>query len=298
MLEVEKLCKTYPSFSLKDVSFKLDAGCIMGFIGVNGAGKTTTLKSILNIVRPDGGSVRFCGRDVYTDEAAFKRETGFMFGTIDYYTKTKVKKVTGVFSRFFDAWDEAAFRGFLERFNIDVNKKIGELSAGMRVKLGLAMTLSHGAKLLILDEPTSGLDPVARDEFLDLLQEIVADGSKSVLFSTHITTDLDKCAGRIIFIRNGLLIADDTKDGLLEKHILVSGKTGELSEDLKDAMICWKINNPVSSSKNALINDSALNESTFTGLMLKERLSAPGALVVEQPNLEDLMVYYNREQAK
>ena len=281
MLEVNNLCKNYPSFRLKDVSFSLSPGYIMGFIGKNGAGKTTTLKSLLNLVKPDSGSVRIFGKDMYTSEIEVKQDIGFMLGPLDYYARHKVKLIADVYGRFFHAWDATAFSGYLKRFGIDARKRITELSAGMKVKLGVAMALSHNARLLILDEPTSGLDPVARDDLLDVLREVVSNGERSVLFSTHITSDLDKCADYIIFIRDGDLIASDTKDDLIEKHVLVSGKTAGLTESLKARLIGIKT-----------------NAFGWTGLALRERLEREvERLETATPNLEDLMVYYNKEES-
>jgi ABC-2 type transport system ATP-binding protein len=284
MFAIDKLQKKYPLFTLKDVSFELPAGYIMGFIGVNGAGKTTTLKSIMGIIRPDAGRITFLGKDMHTCEFELKQKIGFMIGPFGFYPKHPVRKIVDVYKHFYDEWDDDAFSSYLKKFHLDDRKKIGDLSAGMQVKLGIAMALSHNAKLIILDEPTSGLDPVAREELLDLLREIVEDGEKSILFSTHITSDLDKCADYVIFIRQGELIAFDTKDDLLNKHILVSGKNSDLSNALKSRMV-----------------DCKTNAFKFTGLMLKaefedspEKLS----LQTEQPTLEDIMVYYNKETVK
>jgi ABC-2 type transport system ATP-binding protein len=280
MFTVDKLRKTYPLFTLKDVSFELPAGYITGFIGVNGAGKTTTLKSIMNIIRPDAGRITLLGKDMRTYEFELKQKIGFMLGPFDFYQKHPVRKIVDVYKRFYDEWDDAAFVARLKRFHVDDRKNIGELSAGMQVKLGIAMALSHNAKLIILDEPTSGLDPVAREEFLYLLREIVGDGQKSVLFSTHITSDLDKCADYVLFIRQGELIAFDTKDDLLSNHILVSGKGSDLSDTLKSRMI-----------------DCKTTAFGFTGLMHKAEFDNSQEkllLQTERPALEDIMVYYNR----
>ncbi len=284
MLIVDKLNKAYPNFALKDVSFELPAGYIMGFIGINGAGKTTTLKSIMNIVRPDSGHITFLGQDLRTHEFELKQKIGFLLGTVDFYPKYQVRTIIDVYKRFYDEWDDAAFATYLARFSIDDRKKINDLSAGMHVKLGIAMALSHNAKLIILDEPTSGLDPMAREDLLDLLREIVEDGEKSVLFSTHITSDLDKSADYVIFIRNGELIARDTKDELLEKHVVTKGKLIDLSDELKHCLISYKT-----------------NSFGFSGLILKAdlvRTNCGAALQTEKPNLEDLMLYYNLGGAK
>lgn len=207
VLEVQRLCKQYPAFALRDVSFSLPEGQITGFIGRNGAGKTTTLRSLLRFVRPDSGEVRFFGRPFTEDERAIKQRIGFVSGGIDFYTGKKLRTITDVTRRFYDAWDDGAYRGLLSRFSLDENKTPAELSAGMRVKYALALALSHHAELLLLDEPTSGLDPISRDELQDVLLAL-SDEGVTILFSTHITSDLDRCADRILYIRNGRIRAE------------------------------------------------------------------------------------------
>ena len=202
-LEVRGLCKTYPAFTLKDVSFDVPQGAVVGFIGRNGAGKSTTLKAILGLAHPDGGDVRFFGQDVRQHEREFKEQIGVVLGGIDFYPKKKVKTITDVTRRFYRNWDEEKYRHYLQLFRIDESKRVDQLSSGMKVKYLLALALSHNARLLILDEPTSGLDPVSRDELVELFRAIVADGSRSILFSTHITSDLEKCASHITFIKDG-----------------------------------------------------------------------------------------------
>ncbi len=280
MLKVENLCKNYEYFSIKNVSFELPKGYITGFIGANGAGKTTTLKSILNLVHPDSGKITIAGKDMGVDEIAIKREIGFMLGPVDYYAKSRIGKTVGVYKRFFPNWDEQAYKNYLDKFSLNENKKICELSAGMKVKLGVALALSQNAKLLILDEPTSGLDPVARDELLDVFREIVESGERSVLFSTHITSDLEKCADFIIFIRNGELILNSAKDDIMESHLLISGRKDALTQSLKERVIGFK--------------ETAYN---FTALIKTDNIIADDEVIKEKPNLEDIMVYYNKEKS-
>ena len=208
VLEVRELRKTYPAFTLKDVSLDVPQGAIVGFIGRNGAGKSTTLKSILGLVHPDGGTVRAFGLDYAANEAAIRRRTGVVLGGIDFYPKKKVGVITDVTRRFYSNWDEGKYRHYLELFAIDESKRVDQLSSGMKVKYMIALALSHSAELLILDEPTSGLDPVSRDELVELFRRIVADGSRSILFSTHITSDLEKCASHIAFIKDGEMLYD------------------------------------------------------------------------------------------
>lgn len=208
VLEVRELRKTYPAFTLKDVSLDVPQGAIVGFIGRNGAGKSTTLKSILGLVHPDGGTVRAFGLDYAANEAAIRRRIGVVLGGIDFYPKKKVGVITDVTRRFYSNWDEDKYRHYLELFAIDESKRVDQLSSGMKVKYMIALALSHSAELLILDEPTSGLDPVSRDELVELFRRIVAGGSRSILFSTHITSDLEKCASHIAFIKNGEMLYD------------------------------------------------------------------------------------------
>ncbi len=208
VLEVRDLHKTYPAFALKGISFDVPQGAIVGFIGRNGAGKSTTLKSVLGLVHPDGGTVRVFGMDYAANEAAIRQRLGVVLGGIDFYPKKKLRIITDVTRRFYGNWDEEKYRHYLELFAIDEDKRVDQLSSGMKVKYMIALALSHNAELLLLDEPTSGLDPVSRDELVELFRRIVADGSRSILFSTHITSDLEKCASHIAFIKDGELLFD------------------------------------------------------------------------------------------
>lgn len=214
-LEVRGLCKTYPAFTLKGVSFSVPQGAVMGFIGRNGAGKSTTLKSMLGLVHPDSGQVRFFGQDFAENEQYIKENIGVVLGGIDFYQKKKVKTITAVTRRFYPAWNEEKYRHYLQMFAIDENKRVDQLSSGMRVKYLIALALSHDAKLLILDEPTSGLDPVSRDDLTELFSALVADGKRSILFSTHITSDLEKCATHITYIRDGEILCSAEKTAFM-----------------------------------------------------------------------------------
>ncbi len=276
MLKVEGLSKSYPGFSLADVSFSLPKGYIMGFIGMNGAGKTTTLKSVLNIVRRDSGKITVFGKDMDADETAIKQQLAFMAGTVSYYPRTRAYALADIYKRFYSEWDEAAFKKYLQKFNLDINKKLNEFSAGMKVKFGLSLALSHNAKLLILDEPTGGLDPIARDELLDVFAGIVEGGERSILFSTHITADLDKCADFILFIKNGRIIANDTKDNLIDGHLVIRGGNEVLS-GISEKLVGVK-----------------KNSYGFSGLIKKEDFNGGTGLKAERPNLEDIMVYCSK----
>lgn len=205
ILKVEGLSKTYPDFELKNVSFCVEKGTIMGFIGRNGAGKTTTLKAIMNMVHASGGYVEFFGLDMSKNEREIKKRIGYAGGVIDYYKRKKIKKLLGITKRFYDNWDDGICKKYLSLFSLSEDKTPSQLSEGMKVKLNLAIALSHGAELLILDEPTSGLDPVSRAELLEIFKRLKERGI-SILFSTHITSDLDQCADEITYIREGEIV--------------------------------------------------------------------------------------------
>ena len=277
-LEVKGLTKQYNGFHLKDVSFQLEKGYIMGFIGANGAGKTTTIKLILNLVHIDGGEVTILGKNFIENEIDLKQEIGYAFEGIHYYSRSKIKKVTNVIKKFYKNWDEETYYNYLKRFKLDENKKIVELSAGMKVKYNLAIALSHGAKLLILDEPTSGLDPVSRDDLLDIFQELVAGGEISILFSTHITTDLEKCADYITFINNGHIVNSSEKEEFTNAYRLLHGEKSQL-DSVKDQLISYKT-----------------NSFGFTGLIHSKDVDPSSKITSTLPNLEEIMIYFSKKE--
>ncbi len=278
LLKIEHLNKRYRSFELKDISFSLESGYIMGFIGPNGAGKTTTLKCMLGLTPNDGGSVQMFGRDFFQNELAFKQHIGVSFGGVDFYAKTKMRTITDVVSRFYADWDDQRYRTYMKRFGLDEDKRPSELSGGMKIKYALALAMSHHAKLLILDEPTSGLDPVARDDLLTLFQELIENGEVSILFSTHITSDLEKCADFITYIENGRMIASCEKDELLASYRIVKGTAAQRA-DVETRLISAKT-----------------HAYGFTGLMKTKDLTGGEAVTIEAPTLEDIMIYHAREE--
>lgn len=278
LLEVEGLTKRYPGFTLDRVSFRLETGYIMGFIGRNGAGKTTTLKSMLGLVHADAGSVRIDGTEYREDEHLAKQKLGVAFGGVDYYPRARLSDIARVTRRFYEAWDETQYRALLQRFQLDEKKRVRELSQGMKVKFSLALALSHNAKLLLLDEPTSGLDPVSREELIELLQHIVEDGEHSILFSTHITSDLEKCADYITYIRGGRIAASTDLDSFKSEYRLVRGTRAQLTEPLVQKFI--------GARKNAF---------GFTALAKAEDAAAMEGLEIAPADLESIMIYFDGE---
>lgn len=229
LLRVQNLCKQYPDFELKNLTFSLDAGCITGFIGRNGAGKTTTIKCLLNLVHPTSGSIEYFGMPFLEHEAEIKQRIGYAPGAVNYYPKKKIESILAVTRRFYPTWNEQTCQRYLESFALDPAKTPSELSEGMKVKFNLLLALSHDAELLILDEPTSGLDPFSRDELLETFQELRNDG-KALLFSTHITSDLERCADDIIYLRKGELVAASTIEDFKQKF-------GYSDETLEEIML-------------------------------------------------------------
>lgn len=237
ILEVSSLSKHYDGFQLNDINFTIPKGYIMGLIGPNGSGKTTTIKCILNMVKKNSGSIQIFGFDHIEHEQAIKKEIGVVFDTNYFVAEWNMKQVEASLALFYDQWNSEKFRKMLERFRIEPNKKVQELSKGMQMKLMVACAFSYDAKLLILDEPTSGLDPVSRDELLNILAEYIEDGEHSVLFSTHITSDLDKIADYITFINFGECIFTGGKDEFIDLYRIVRGGKEELNEKYKKLLI-------------------------------------------------------------
>lgn len=274
LLEVKNLNKTYPAFSLKNVSFSVQEGRIMGFIGRNGAGKTTTMKSLLNMVHPDSGEVNVFGMNFLENEAEIKQRLGYASGGVNYYPQKKLKDIIAVTKTFYSNWDDEAYKHYMNYFKLDENKKPKELSEGMKVKFNLTIALSHHAEILLLDEPTSGLDPVSREELLEIFLEL-KDKGVAIFFSTHITSDLDKCADDITYIKNGQIIASAASADFKETYRLV-----HIDADQK---------------KNEKILGSCRNKDGITALILKEDVSEFADCEIEKPDLEQIMVHLEKE---
>ena len=274
ILQVEGLHKNYPAFSLNDIHFTLPTGYVMGFIGQNGAGKTTTMKLILQMVQKDSGQVLFMGGPV---NAKSKQQIGVVFDSSFLLDDWKVADIEGIFSGFYQNWNHALYQSYLQRFALDKSKKIKDLSRGMKTKMSLAVALSYGAKLLILDEPTSGLDPVARDEILEILQEYIQDGTRSILFSTHITSDLERIADYITFINKGHMVYTGPKDEFMESFYIVKGGRQALSSEQRRKIIGLREH---STGFDGLIHAQDKNE--FAGML------------IETPSIQDIMVYISK----
>lgn len=277
VLEINGLSKNFNTFSLKHLSFNVPKGYIMGFIGPNGAGKSTTIKLILNLLKKDEGNIKIFGFDHLQAEKQIKDRIGFVFDENYFYEELTLASMAKIIAPFYSRWNQAAFDQYLKTFGMFSKIKIKELSKGMKMKFSLAVALSHQADLLIMDEPTGGLDPIVRAELLEILADLIQDEEKSVLFSTHITTDLDKIADYITFINEGKLVFSAAKDDILEQYGVVKGDKNLLDREAEKLFVGLKTNQ---FGFEGLVADKSLARRTF-----QERA------LVEKPTLEDIMLY-------
>jgi len=279
-IEVKGLGKGYSDFCLRDVSFSVPRGTVMGLIGPNGAGKTTVIKLLLNLLRREEGEVRIFGLDNRASEVEVKRRIGFVHDTPFFYDHLSLRTLKAMIAPFYPGWDEAVFRRLMEEFELPLRKRFGKLSRGMKMKFSLALALSHDADLLVLDEPTSGLDPVFRRELLGRLFAFLQDPGKSVLFSTHITTDLERIADYVTFVRDGRVVFSAPKDETLGRWAVVKGGPELLAEE---RAALWRGVRKREFVVQALTDDVPAVRRAF-----------PSGVVVDKASLEDIMFYLTK----
>ena len=275
ILQIDSLCKSYEDFSLQNISFTLPQGCIMGLVGQNGAGKSTTLKAILGLVRPDSGSVKLFGQELQENEGQIKEQIGVVFDSMNLPELLRGKDVGKVLGPLYQSWDQTAFNGYLERFSLPKNKLIKDYSRGMKMKVAIAAALSHGAKLLLLDEATGGLDPIVRDEILDILLEFMQDPTHGILFSSHITGDLEKIADYVTFIHEGQVRFSQPKDELLDSYAVVKCSPQQLASIDPAALI-------------------SVRSHQYGTEALVRRDAVWADAVAERPTIEDMMLFIAR----
>lgn len=280
MLKITNLNKKFKNFDLKDVSFELKRGYIMGFIGPNGSGKTTTIKLIMNLLKKDSGAIEVFGKDNIKFEREIKDRIGFVYDEGYFYEDLTLKQMKNIIAPFYSQWDEVIFKKYIKEFSLDETQKIKKLSKGMKMKFSLSLALSHHADFIIMDEPTSGLDPIFRREILDILYSIIQDENKSIFFSTHITTDLEKIADYITFIDEGEIVFSKEKDLLLESYAVVKGGSEDLTPELEKSLLGFKKTNV---GFEGLTDDKS-----------KIRRLAGESVLIEKPSLEDIMFYMVR----
>lgn len=236
-LDINNITKKYKDFELKGLSLTLEAGYIMGFIGPNGSGKTTTIQAIMNLIPLDSGTISMWGMDHVKYEDVIKNRMGFVYDDCPYFSSLSLKDNAKIIAPFYSNWKQDTFEKYMKRFELDPNKKLSKLSKGMKTKFSLAMALSHDAELIIMDEPTSGLDPIFRREILDIFYDVMQDGNRSILFSTHITSDLDKIADYITYIDNGELVFTKPMPDIKDNYKIVKGDNDILKKIPDDFLL-------------------------------------------------------------
>ncbi|CAI3375599.1 ABC transporter ATP-binding protein [Enterococcus cecorum] len=276
-LEICNLTKTFKDFKLDNVSFTLPAGFIMGLVGENGAGKTTTIKLIFDLLEKENGVVKVFGNDTKNGHN-YKQDIAVVFDDLFFVEDWKISDIEKAVSPFYSKWDTKSFHTYLNKFNISMNKKIKELSKGMKMKLNLAVALSHQARLLILDEPTSGLDPVARDELLDILLEYIENENNSILFSTHITSDLDKIADYLTVMNDGKIFYTGVKDELFDKYCIVKGGIEDLTPNIETKLIGIQKGKTGFTALLNVVNMKYISDS----------------IIVEKATLDEILIHINK----
>lgn len=275
-IEIKDLTKEYDnSFKLGSIDLVIPSGEIVGLIGENGAGKTTLIKSILNIIKKDSGTIKIFDKDTSEHETLIKEEIGVVLDDMFFPEILSVKDINSIMKDTYKNWDTSLFFNYMEEFKIDTNKKINKLSKGMRKKLEIATSLAHHPKLLILDEPTSGLDPVVRNEVLDIFLKFLSDDEHTILLSTHITSDLEHIADKIVFIDQGKIILDEARDDIMDNYGILKCSIDEFSKISKEDIITYKKNKY---DYNVLIKDKDKMKKKYKNF------------IIDKITIEDLMI--------
>ena len=283
ILKVTGLSKFYRGFSLEDVSFTLPEDCITGFIGVNGAGKTTAIRAILGLIKKDAGKIEILGQDMSSNAQRIRNRIGVVLDEGFFYQNLTMEEMKSIIAPAYTNWQERDYHNYMDRFSLNPRQKISTLSKGMRMKFALALALSHQAELLIMDEPTSGLDPLIRSELLDIMKSYLQEGGRGVLFSTHITSDLDKAADLLILIHQGKILFQREKDALLDNYRIAQADPRALKKQDRKLFLSFQE-----------------TEYRFTGITRRGnelQESVPGCLL-ERPSIEDIMLaFIERERS-
>lgn len=276
-IEIENLTKKYDGFTLDSISFNVPKGSIMGFIGQNGAGKTTTIRTMLNIVKRDAGTINMLGMDNIEKEIEIKERIAVVFDELPFHDVFNADQMSRIFSGIYPKWDKEVYEQYLDRLSLPRRKKIGQFSKGMKMKLQIACALSHGAELLVMDEATTGLDPVVRSEILDIFLEYLQNEEHSILMSSHITSDLEKIADSVTFIDRGKILISGYKDEILERHGVIKCGKSDYKEIEPADIVSARLND---FGAEVMVSNKASMEKKYSGL------------VIDPTTLEEIMVYY------
>lgn len=279
ILNIENLSKKYEGFTLQEVNFAIPKGVIMGLVGENGAGKTTIIKLILNLIKKDAGKIQVFGLDYLQEELEIKERIGVVLDESGFYGDLRGKDIDLIMSNIYKNWSHSDFSYFMEKFELPFNKPIKDLSKGMKIKLSIAIAMSHKPDLLILDEPTSGLDPIVRNEILDIFLEFIQDEEKSILFSTHITSDLDKIADYITFVHRGKIVFSKDREELLDNYGVVKCRQEDLVKLDKEIV--------VGSQQNRYSHEVLIKDRQLAQVKYKD-------MIIDPVNIEEIMLFYIR----
>lgn len=276
-IELKDVTRVYPKFKLNNINLSVPCGSVMGFIGENGAGKSTTIKAILGLLKKGEGTVTVLGEDASGLSSQIKEQIGVVFDGLAFPANLNAKQLDKVMSGIYKTWDSADFFGYLNRFELPLDKKFKSFSRGMEMRLSIAAALSHNPRLLILDEPTSGLDPVMRSEILDIFMEFMQDETHSIFISTHITSDLEHIADYICFIHKGSIIFTEERNEMLERHRILKCTNDELARIDKADII-------------------GMRKGRYSNEVLTTAAEKYPDIAADAPSIEEIMVYYVKEQ--
>lgn len=283
VIEVKDVSFQSSAFSINNLSFSIPQGFVTGFIGANGAGKTTIIRMIMDIIEPKQGHISIFGEKIANKPKWIKNKIGFVYSEVYFNQQWTAKKLEKMVSPFYTDWASQAFKNYLEKFNLPFDEKIKHFSTGMKMKLSLALALSHHAELFILDEPTAGLDPIVRNEVLEILQSELLDEHKTLFISTHIISDLEKIADYLVHIKDGEVIMQGFRHQLQEQYSIVQGDNQDLDEELNRLFLYKEVKSTgfVGFTKQAQV---------FKELFGKK-------VNIKQPTIEELMIYIEKSKS-
>ena len=282
-LKITGLCKSYGDFSLKDINLAVPEGTVVGLVGENGAGKTTTIKASLDLIKKDSGKISFFGKEMSDDPLGIRSDIGVVFDSLHFSYGLNIEKIEKICSAVYDNWDKKVFEEYIEKFSLPEKKIIKEFSTGMKMKLNLAIGLSHNAKLLIMDEPTSGLDPVVRDDILEIFLEFMQEEKHSILLSSHITSDLEKIADYIAFIHDGRVIFCMPKNTLLYEYGIIRCSRDDFERISPEDKKVWRIEDYQCS---ILVDDRKRAAERYPNM------------VIDSPSIDEIMLLYVKGERK
>lgn len=277
LVEFKNVSKYFKDFSLENMNLQVKQGQITGFVGANGAGKSTTMKLMMNLLQPDTGEIKVFGKDYANNEKEIKERIGFVYDSNVYYESLNLKDIGKIIGPAYKNWSDSQFNEYIRKFELPLNKAIKTFSKGMLMKTSLAIALSHEAEFIMMDEPTAGLDPVFRRELLDILKEMMIDGRRTIFFSTHLTSDLERIADNITFIQKGKILFTESIRDMKERYALVKGNANLFNQDIEKHFISMERS---SSGFQAVTNNAE-----------EVRRLLGAQVVMEEVTLEDIMFY-------